>query len=315
MISKMLYASIAALLVSGCAAEHHAETYVIGSATAHAGGYSAAEPGHAETLTVTETSATGELALAEAAASSHASTEDWWGNYAVANSESLSVTEIADGGILAVALSEDDADVYGDAWARADADAYADGYITVFKKYWEPEPHDDDDDKPEPHPEPCDGWWCHEEEDDTFSRRLMEAYAETYEIGSASAHAGGASWVDGEEGLAATETVTSTTATGELALAEAAASSHASFEDWWGAAEANSESLSVTEIADGGILAVALSEDDADVYGDAFAHADADAYADGYITVFKKYWEPEPHPEPHPAPEPHCDGWWCHDDE
>merc|ERR1712072_433339 len=159
MMSKVLYASIAAILVSGCAAESYAETYEIGSASAYAGGYSAAEPGHVETLTVTDTTATGELALAEAAASSHASMEDWWGNYAVANSESLSVTEIADGGILAVALSEDD------------ADAYADGYITVFKKYWEPEPTPDDDDHPEPTPEPCDGWWCHEAEDDEDSRR------------------------------------------------------------------------------------------------------------------------------------------------
>jgi len=164
MMSKMLTTSaVAALLVSGVAAEHHAATYIINEASAHADGYSDAAPGLAATATVTDTFAEGDLALAEAAASSRASSEDWWG-YADAGSDSLSVTEIADGGILALVYAHDFADQYGDSYAYADADAYADGAVTIFKKYWEPEPEPEPEPAPEPTPEPCDGWWCHEDD-------------------------------------------------------------------------------------------------------------------------------------------------------
>merc|ERR1712072_322649 len=173
MISKMLYASVAALLVSGCAAEHHAETYVTNVASASAHSSSVAEPGFVSTETETFTFASGDDALAEAGALALASGEDWWGS-ADAGSLSESVTLIEDGGIYVGALAEDEVDIEGDWYAEADADAYADGYVSVFKKYWEPEPHDDDE--PEPHddddcdswwcePEPhCDGWWCEEED-------------------------------------------------------------------------------------------------------------------------------------------------------
>merc|ERR1711981_858357 len=158
MISKMLYASIVALLVSGCAAEHH-ETYVTNAASASASSSSFAEPGFVSTETETSTYAEGDDALAEAGALALASGRDWWGEGADSASLSESVTLIEDGGIFVGALAEDEVDISGDWEAEADAEAFADGYVHVFKKYWEPEPH------PEPHPAPephCDGWWCDE---------------------------------------------------------------------------------------------------------------------------------------------------------
>merc|ERR1711981_1542467 len=151
----MLYASIVALLVSGCAAEHHAETYVTNAASASASSSSFAEPGFVSTETETSPYAEGDFALAEAGALALASGEDWWGEGAEAASLSESVTLIEDGGIYVGVLAEDEVDISGDWEAEADADAYADGYVSVFKKYWEPEPHP----APEPH---CDGWWCDE---------------------------------------------------------------------------------------------------------------------------------------------------------
>merc|ERR1711934_787804 len=178
MISKMLYASIVALLVSGCAAEHHAETYVTNAASASASSF--AEPGFVSTETETSTYAEGDHALAEAGALALASGRDWWGEGADSASLSESVTLIEDGGIFVGALAEDEVDISGDWEAEADAEAFADGYVHVFKKYWEPEPHPgpephDDDDcdswwcepppPPPPPPPPCDSWWCDHEED------------------------------------------------------------------------------------------------------------------------------------------------------
>merc|ERR1712224_1082443 len=145
-MSKLLYASIAALLVSGVAAEHHVESYVTNVASASASSASLAEPGFVEAVTSTHTFAEGDDALAEA------------------GSLSESVTLIEDGGIYVGALAEDEADQYGDWTAFAEAEAEADGAVIYhkFHKYWEPEPHPSP--SPSPHPEPCDSWWCHEPE-------------------------------------------------------------------------------------------------------------------------------------------------------
>merc|ERR1712188_193246 len=137
MMSKLLYASIAALLVSGVAAEHHVATYVTNVASASASSASLAEPGLVEAVTSTHTFAEGDNALAEAGALALASGEDWWGG-ADAAALSESVTLIEDGGIYVGALAEDEADQYGDWTAFAEADAVADGAVTIFKKYWEP---------------------------------------------------------------------------------------------------------------------------------------------------------------------------------
>merc|ERR1712188_97246 len=130
MMSKLLYASIAALLVSGVAAEHHVATYVTNVASASASSASLAEPGLVEAVTSTHTFAEGDDALAEAGALALASGEDWWGG--------------------------------------AEADAVAEGAVIYhkFHKYWEPEPHPSPSPSPSPHPEPepCDSWWCHEPE-------------------------------------------------------------------------------------------------------------------------------------------------------
>merc|ERR1712224_1058446 len=161
-MSKLLYASIAALLVSGVAAEHHVESYVTNVASA-----SLAEPGFVEAVTSTHTFAEGDDALAETGALALASGEDWWGG-ADAAALSESVTLIEDGGIFVGALAEDEADQYGEWTAFAEAEAEADGAVIYhkFHKYWEPEPHPSPSPSPSPHPEPepCDSWWCHEPE-------------------------------------------------------------------------------------------------------------------------------------------------------
>merc|ERR1712072_264866 len=152
MMSKILYASMAALLVCGASAE----TYVTNVASASASSSSVAEPGFVSTETETSTFASGDDALAEAGALALASGEDWWGEGATAGSLSESVTLIEDGGIFVGALAEDEVDISGDWAAEADAEAFADGYVHVFKKYWEPEPHPG----PEPHDDDdCDSWW------------------------------------------------------------------------------------------------------------------------------------------------------------
>ena len=157
-MSKVLYASIAALLVSGCAAESYAETYTTNVAYASASGSSGASPGLVEADTETVTYAEGDNALATANALSNAAGEDWWGE-GRAGSLSESVTAIEDGGIYVGANTDDFAESYGEWEAYADSDAEASGAV-LYHKYTkhEPEPH------PEPTPEPhCDGWWCHED--------------------------------------------------------------------------------------------------------------------------------------------------------
>merc|ERR1719420_1481754 len=172
----------------------------------------------------------------------------------MALSLSESATEIADGGISVSAYADDFATTYGDWSAYADSDAEADGVVTIFKKYWEPEP------EPEPVPEPCDGWWCHEPEpapepypepepepypepepescdgwwcdshEDDSRRSLKEHHVETYVTNVASATASGSS--SSTPGEVNADTESSTFAMGDDALAEATALSAASGEDW-----------------------------------------------------------------------------------
>ena len=156
-MSKVLYASMAALLVSGVAAEHHAATYVTNVASATASGSSSSTPGEVNADTESSTFAMGDDALAEATALSAASGEDWWGE-GMALSLSESATEIADGGISVSAYADDFATTYGDWSAYADSDAEASGAV-LYHKYTKHEPEP----APEPVPEPCDGWWCHED--------------------------------------------------------------------------------------------------------------------------------------------------------
>merc|ERR1719420_138590 len=191
----------------------------------------------------------------------------------MALSLSESATEIADGGISVSAYADDFATTYGDWSAYADSDAEADGVVTIFKKYWEPEP------APEPAPEPCDGWWCHEGADGR--RSLKEHHAATYVTNVASASASGSS--SSTPGEVNADTESSTFAMGDDALAEATALSAASGEDWWGEGMALSLSESATEIADGGISVSAYADDFATTYGDRSAYADSDAEADGVV--------------------------------
>merc|ERR1719420_1346276 len=240
----------------------------------------------------------------------------------MALSLSESATEIADGGISVSAYADDFATTYGDWSAYADSDAEADGVVTIFKKYWEPEP------EPEPVPEPCDGWWCHEPEpypepepepcdgwwcdshEDDSRRSLKEHHVETYVTNVASATASGSS--SSTPGEVNADTESNTFAMGDDALAEATALSAASGEDWWGEGMALSLSESATEIADGGISVSAYADDFATTYGDWSAYADSDATASGAV-LYHKYTKHEPEPAPEPVPEP-CDGWWCHED-
>merc|ERR1711937_888893 len=187
----------------------------------------------------------GDDALAEATALSAASGEDWWGE-----GTALSLSDFAT--------------TYGDWSAYADSDAEADGVVTIFKKYWEPEP------APEPAPEPCDGWWCHEGADGR--RSLKEHHVETYVTNVASAEAEGSS--SSTPGEVTADTESNTFAEGDDALAEATALSAASGEDWWGEGTAVSLSESATEIADGGISVSAYADDFATTYGDWSAYAD-----------------------------------------
>jgi hypothetical protein len=300
MISKVLYASVAALLVSGCAAESYAETYMTNFASATASGSSSASPGLVEADTETATVAEGDNALAQASALSSAAGEDWWGE-GYAGSLSESSTLIADGGIYVGANTDDFAESYGDWEANAYSDAEASGVVTIFKKYWEPEPHPE----PEPH---CDGWWCDHEEEGEGRRMLKESHVETYMTNFASATASGSS--SASPGLVEADTETTTFAEGDNALAQASALSSAAGEDWWGEGYAGSHSDSATLIADGGILVGANTDDFAESYGDWEANAYSDADASGAV-LYHKYTKHEP--EPHPEPEPHCDGWWCED--